>query len=1075
MIRSNTSASKLCAAALALAAFCLLPSAGAEDIDIFVTNEGQAGAANVLIILDNSSNWAQQAQQWPGNEQQGQSEVAAIKSVLTDLYGVNVGLMMSVENGTGNQGGYLAFRMSAMEKDEPKTNKAALFSKLDTIYSEINSIPPKVNSAINYGNMMFDAFKYFGGFTSPEHAVDDVAGTPQGPTAFGTKVFASRNLFTPKDTDYWVDGLAYADGESKEYRTYMPPAVDQGDGCGGRYYIIFIGNGFPNADDPNTLANVDGDTSVIKLPDVSLQTPPGGGVKQYLPVSGGTVSAPTGNAKGRTGAEWARYLRKTDVNAAPGQQNVVTYTINVFNAQPDADQTRLMMGMAQAGGGKYFAATDKQKIIDALKLIFAEIQATNSVFASASLPISATNRSQNDNQVFIGMFRPDVDAKPRWVGNLKRYQIAQFGANYELADVAGTQAVNPVTGFITDCATSWWTRDSGAYWEPVISDPPTISKCPTSTFDPYSDRPDGPFVEKGAVAQMLRERPSTSPRVVKTVSKNLADKSLVNFDPTSAASYGLAPEDVRFILGEDSNDEDFDGVKLEPRPSIHGDVVHSRPLPINYGGGTGTYAFYGANDGTFRAVNVATGNEAWAFVAPEFYAALPRLRTQSPVINYPGMPDGINPPPVPKNYFFDGSIGLYQPNLTKAWIFATMRRGGRMVYAFDVSTPTNPSIKWRVGCPNLGDDNGCSAGMSGIGQTWSLPTVALVDVGGNGTTKPAVIFGGGYDSCEDKNEQYPSCTNGKGNRIYVLDADDGTVLRTFDTEGRVPSDVSLIDIDFDNVADFAYVGDTRGNLYRITFGFSKTTPLAKDAWTLTKVAKTENGRKFHYPPALVPSFNKANGKYYVYATLGSGDREKPLFSQYPYTSSVLNRFYVFVDDVTKTETVSLDDTDTLTDYTIPTSCTSTNIIPGGSKAGWFMDLDQYGKGEQTVTSAVVIGGLVAFSTNRPVPKSPGVCAPRGEARGYWVNLFNASGAIGEQDQTCGGDRSDVFEGGGLPPSPTLGQVPVTTSDGGTRIVTIVLGAADKTGGASSPLKGGEGPKLKPQKRTRLYWLQEGDN
>ena len=40
----------------------------------------------------------------------------------------------------------------------------------------------------------------------------------------------------------------------------------------------------------------------------------------------------------------------------------------------------------------------------------------------------------------------------------------------------------------------------------------------------------------------------------------------------------------------------------------------------------------------------------------------------------------------PKDYFFDGSFGIYQ-NLdnSKVWIFPSMRRGGRMLYGFDVT------------------------------------------------------------------------------------------------------------------------------------------------------------------------------------------------------------------------------------------------------------------------------------------------------------------------------------------------------------------------------------------------------
>ena len=49
----------------------------AEDIDIFVGGAG-GGAANVLVIIDNTSNWADNAQKWPGGVVQGQAELEAL-------------------------------------------------------------------------------------------------------------------------------------------------------------------------------------------------------------------------------------------------------------------------------------------------------------------------------------------------------------------------------------------------------------------------------------------------------------------------------------------------------------------------------------------------------------------------------------------------------------------------------------------------------------------------------------------------------------------------------------------------------------------------------------------------------------------------------------------------------------------------------------------------------------------------------------------------------------------------------------------------------------------------------------
>ena len=65
--------------------------------------------------------------------------------------------------------------------------------------------------------------------------------------------------------------------------------------------------------------------------------------------------------------------------------------------------------------------------------------------ASASLPINATNRSQNENQVFIGMFRPDGGGKPRWYGNLKHYtvQIERHGPKLEVIFVPEEPPLKP--------------------------------------------------------------------------------------------------------------------------------------------------------------------------------------------------------------------------------------------------------------------------------------------------------------------------------------------------------------------------------------------------------------------------------------------------------------------------------------------------------------------------------------------------------------------------------------------------------------------------------------------------------
>lgn len=827
----------------------------------------------------------------------------------------------------------------------------------------------------------------------------------------------------------------------------------------------------------------------------------------------GTVVTPTGLFKTPATAanadEWARFLHQpramNSANATDTiKQSITTYTIDVFNAQQNAEETELYMSMARSGGGKYFSATSEAAIVAALKKILAEIQSVNTTFASASLPVNATNRTQNANQVFIGMFRPDPGANPRWFGNLKQYAIGKVGGDLDLVDKNGSPATNALTGFIDNCATSFWTSDSSNYWANITVNPDPASSCTPTVMATlggaaYSDLPDGPTVEKGAVAEVLRKgnNPGATPTFT-TANRNLltlSGNSLVSF---AAPIAGLSDNVVNFTKGVDvintnappadsGNSTGLYNASTNPnqtRPSIHGDVVHSRALPVNYGA-AGVTVYYGANDGALRAVDASTGKERWAFVAPEFYPKLQRLMDNNPGVDY-NIPATVGNPR--KDYFFDGSTGIYQAATgtnPPVWIYPTQRRGGRMIYAFDVTVPTNnPTLKWHHGCTS---DlvSSCDTGFEAIGQTWSTPNVAFINgYSPDKTTKPVVVMGGGYDKCEDTNSITTGCSPTTGNVIYFIDADTGALITSFATARSVAADVNLIDLNNDGMVDYAYVVDTGGNIYRVDFVSSPTsltalTPssstnnTATSNWNMHKVASTNNsgqGRKFLFGPGLFPTGTS------TYVAVVSGDREHPLITDYAYTIPFGNKAYVYKDDLTSTPStaaVNLDDTSVMmnvTDITTST-CSSTNLLTDTSKKGWFMYLNQNGQGEQGVTSAIIVGGMVAFSTNRPLSSTLSCSTRLGEARGYFVNLFNGSGAIGTANNAaCGGSRSSIFAGGGLPPSPVIGIVPI---DGVP--TAILIGAAPRDGGPSSPIKPSKITPPINQTRTRTYKYIKGDN
>ena len=452
----------------------------------------------------------------------------------------------------------------------------------------------------------------------------------------------------------------------------------------------------------------------------------------------------------------------------------------------------------------------------------------------------------------------------------------------------------------------------------------------------------------------------------------------------------------------------------------------------------------------------------WSFMPTEFYPSIKRLRANSPLLAYPGMSASITPPPEAKNYGVDGPITAFKGTIgaaTKSFIFSTMRRGGRAVYAFDVSnaisSPTSPALQWKIGCPNAANDSGCTTGMDGIGQTWSSPKSMIAS--GYGAT-PLLIMGGGYDICDDVDAggANNNCgSSSKGHYVYVINADTGAVVKAFDTGGNrgVIADVTLVRDGSGNVI-YGYTADLGGNVYRM--GFSGAVSGDASGWTMTKIASLgcDNtgscpaNRKFMFAPSVVA----VNGDYVV--MLGSGDREKPL-TYFGATTAVTNYFFMFMDKPTNASwgdcsggvicKSSL--------FGITTSATPT-AADLAAKKGWYLGLTST---EQVVTSAITIFGVVTFSTHQPAVAVSGSCSSNlGTARVYNVNYLNA-GSL-----TADTNRFDHLSGDGLPPSPVAGRVKL--EDGS--ISPFCIGCSK-----DSPLEGSTPKELTStvQPKSRLYW------
>ena len=1013
-----------------IAALILLLSlwSSAADIDIFRANSTNVAVPNVLLVLDNSANWNSNSN--GVTKQQIMHEALfkfldSLKQRFADdekFHGINLGILV-YSSGNSPKGGkpIQAFlKIESADDTDIDAIKARLYCNEDGFRG--NGAAAKEAACIDqlsmeWGDAGFDDSLFYGSENLPK--------TNNAPMAlafneaylwFAGKPYQAGQQDGPQPTEN--DDLQPTENDGFDPsafsgNNYISPIDDQA--CANNY-MLFISNGGPDSGENNVAES--------KLDAL-------GGVFAADPLSTGFHSGEEANWLD----EYARFLNTNDINDdVEGKQNVSIYAVDVFEAKnasgkqydpktdakdyrdfgltkPDASKHALMYSASEAkGGGDYLVASDADALAAALNDVVDDILEKNSVFAAVSLPVSVNTKGTNENQIYMGIFRPSQ--QPRWSGNLKLYQIGLDSITGKpiLVDGDGEAAEDTDTGFIEKLARSFWTAPS-TYWTNI----PSLSGDSGSESSP-SDEPDGKEVERGGVAQGLREYVGTN-RTVYTCTG--ACSSLENFNTSNnnldfadfdAASATEMNNIINWSKGIDLENADDDGDTTDIRPNVHGDVIHSQPVVINYGGTKGPYVFYGSNDGMFHGVKGGVieksedsssedGEEVWAFTAPEHF---PQLKVLYDNVTLAGGFDN-------KPYFFDGSVGSYvvydsNDEVSSAIIYLTARRGGDLIYALDVTNPEVPLIKWRKSSA----DNGYSE----LGQTWSKPVVTKLRVGTD--DKIVLMMGLGYDPDVDDG---PSVTRTQGRGVIIIDAltgediwqvtsgsvssPSGTVLSEANMTFSVPSDLAVVDRDGNGYSDRVYFGDTGGQLWRLDIG-----SVTVGDWKATRLFKfSTSPQRFLNAPDVVES---PDGNYDM-IIIGSGNREKPV------DTSVQN-YMIFYRDydqtTTSTSTVTLTQADLATATTAVSGSTEAfdpdADITTNSKflKGWYLTLEA---GEKVVTSVLTTNEVATFATN--IPGQNDDCTNLGEARIYKINPFSVLGR-------APGDKNYVtVGGGGFLPSP----------------------------------------------------------
>lgn len=690
---------------------------------------------------------------------------------------------------------------------------------------------------------------------------------------------------------------------------------------------------------------------------------------------------------GRTLVEW---LANTDLapslSAAPN--TVTTHTI-AFNLAND-NAVDFLEDLAELGGGTFNTANTSAELADAFDAIIRNVISRDSTFTSPGATVNQFNRLTNREEIYFSVFKPD--ATPRWDGNLKRYKLR--GDPAVIVDANDQEAIDPQTGFFKPSAQSVWSSEvDGAYvgrGGAASQLPDTVANRKVYTYlsgaaDPTED-----------LSAPVNELSAYNPEI-----------TIAMLGATDAAHRNQL---LKWIRGEDVLDEDGDSITAEARKHM-GDPLHSIPHLVTYGGTESNpdiTIYYSTNEGFIHAVNAATGEEQFAFMPEDLFSNIRPQYANSGSFSHPyGMDGSIMSWVNDKD--FDNNIETGSGDFV--YIYTGMRRGGRNYYALDVSNRDAPELLWQI--------QGGSGDFAKLGQTWSKPVKTKVKI--DDKERDVLLFAGGFDPAIDSTPN-SRVVSTMGNAIYMVDATTGerlwmaskditgaNGLNATEMKYAIPSDLSVLDINFDGLADQIYVGDMGGQVWRFDITNGNNASNLIDGGVIAALGRDSSvdARRFFFRPDI--ALVGASGAPKLAIAMGSGHINEPL------ETTTENKFYVILQDDLFAAPESGYTTLTETDLDDRTDKLSSD----GTTSGWYIDLEA--NGEKNLSSPLIVGGNLLFTSYEPAIAANACSGVTGIGRLYLVDLATAqpSADLDNSDNLDKSDRSRTLTSPSIPPTPKL--------------------------------------------------------
>ena len=701
--------------------------------------------------------------------------------------------------------------------------------------------------------------------------------------------------------------------------------------------------------------------------------------------------------RGECAVEIATWANNTDLMEGTGWegvQNINLHTVGYYTNT--ATQNFLETIAVDFGGGDNYEADGGTLVEDLTNIITNAQQNIDYAFNSPAIPFNADNSAVSGEYIYVPMFLPE-DRK-LWKGNLKKYRITVTGEDVVLTALDNEPVLTATQEFES-------TRDLFCEDDPCAPDE------------------GNPLV--GGVAQDMTEVRNLFTYLGSDPVLSSSANRIRNSNTTiTTDTLGVTTEEARTeLLNWITRDPAYTATEDNPSHlGVMGAPIHTRPIVVNYS--SGDVVLIPTSEGVLEAIDTVTGEELWGFMPVDL---LPNIRTIK-----------SNEPSSIPYYGLDGPITYYEigpdGNKTKMVIFG-MRRGGEKYHILDITDRLAPEYITEI-------SSTASTDFSMLGQTWSKPLFVKMRIDGN--NEEVLVFGGGYDPDQD-NITPPvngSYADTEGNAIFIVDASDGTLLKSISNTGAdvniadmtnaIPSDLATVDLNGNGIVERLYASDVGGRIIRVDISESDATnPIAGGVVADINSGSSEHRKLFTTPQ--IGYFSKG-GIQFLGILIGTGDIANPI------NDSVTDRFYMIKD-------TAIWHTPDWSTYTVTahgnfldasTTALTRNDALNPVNKGWYVD---FSSSEKSFSRAILFDYSIFFTTySADIVNPDSLCEAAGTigtARIYGLDMITANGAINwdgsTEDPLTITDRTSQLQLQGIPPSPMLLFPGGTDADGNTVI------------------------------------------